>query len=113
MARIVFSHYRCKRPPRMKKTKAAAIACGPIVAKTATAEPERTKRLQPKHRPGKDVPAHPFPITQIVVTKGTKELKAMRADRMPARPRKPDPEVEEFFARNVRPGGPQAPPRKP
>ena len=40
-------------------------------------------------------------IARIVVSKGLKELRAMRADRMAAQPREPDPDVEAFFARNL------------
>ena len=36
-------------------------------------------------------------------------LKRLRAELRMAQPREPSPKVEEFFARNVRPGGPLPP----
>jgi len=48
----------------------------------------------------------------IVVTTNQKRLKRLRAELRMAEPREPSPEVDAFFARNVRPGGPLAPERK-
>jgi hypothetical protein len=46
---------------------------------------------------------------RVVVATRQKRLKRLRAELRMAEPREPSPEVEAFFARNVRPGGPLPP----
>jgi hypothetical protein len=81
---VVYAH-RPKRPP--KKQKASAIA---RAAKAAAA----TKALP-------------------VIVKPTREklLKRLRQERAQQSDAEPSPEVDAFFARNVRPGGPLPPKR--
>jgi hypothetical protein len=54
-----------------------------------------------------DTPAKPMPT--IVVATSQKRLKRLRAELRMAQPSEPSPEVDAFFARNVRPGGPLPP----
>jgi hypothetical protein len=75
--------HRPKRPPKKQKPSALARA-----AKAAAA----TKAL----------PA-------IVTPTGEKQLKRLRQERAQQAVAEPSPEVDAFFARNVRPGGPLPP----
>lgn len=63
----------------------------------------RYKRPPPKK--AKAGPPKPVPPT-IVVGIGEKRMKRLRAERRAAEPREPSPEIEAFFARNVRPALP-------
>jgi hypothetical protein len=45
-------------------------------------------------------------LLTIVVATNQKRLKRLRAELRMAQPGEPSPEVDAFFARNVRPGGP-------
>ena len=48
----------------------------------------------------------------IVATTSEKQLKRLRAERAQQAEAEPSPEIEAFFARNVRPGGPLPASRK-
>jgi hypothetical protein len=51
-------------------------------------------------------------ITQtVVVIPNEKRARLLRAERWAAKPREPSPEVNAFFTKNVRPGGPLPPKR--
>jgi hypothetical protein len=63
----------------------------------------RPKKAKPAPVPGTDQK----PV--IVAATGEKQLKRQHAERRAAEPREPSPEVDAFFARNVRPGGPLPP----
>ena len=66
---------------------------------------------RPKRPPAKK-PAKAVEITQAVITApDEKRARLLRAERKAAEPRELSPEIEAFFARNVRPGGPVAPER--
>jgi hypothetical protein len=86
MTRIVVYAHRPKRPP---KQKASALA---RAAKAAAA----TKAL----------PA-------IVKPTSEKQLKRLRMERAQQPDAEPGPEIEAFFARNVRPGSPLRAEREP
>jgi hypothetical protein len=81
---VVVTHYRYKRPPPKKKPSAMARA-----EKAAAA----TKALPTVVRPTSE-----------------RLLKRLRAERA-QQANTPNPEVDAFFARNVRPGGPIPPKR--
>jgi hypothetical protein len=81
MTRIVVYVHRPKRPPKKTKADVAPI-----------------KRAAE-------------PVLTVVVTASPKQLKRLRAERWFAKPREPTPEVEAFFAHNVRPRGPLPPER--
>jgi hypothetical protein len=48
-------------------------------------------------------------LPTVVVATNQKRLKRLRAELRMAEPHEPSPEVEAFFACNVRPGGPIPP----
>jgi hypothetical protein len=80
MPRIVVYAHRPKRPPPKQKASALAHA-----AKGATKVPV------------------------IVKPSSEKPLKRLRAERAQETSTEPSPEIDAFFARNVRPGGPLPP----
>jgi hypothetical protein len=82
MAHIVVYARRPKRPP--PKQKASAL--------TGTAKAATNVRA-------------------IVTPTSEKQLKGLRMERAKQSASEPNPEVEAFFARNVRPGGPLPPER--
>jgi hypothetical protein len=92
MAIVVYAH-RPKRPPPKQKASALARAA------KAAAAPE----------------LHSAPGTKSVIVKPTSEklLKRLRMERAQQPSGEPGPEIDAFFARNVRPGGPLPPERKP
>jgi hypothetical protein len=76
----------------------------------------RPKRAPPKKKAsagGVDEPTTK-PRPRIVVVTSEKQLKRQREDQARAAQAntEKDPEIEAFFARNVRPGGALPPPRK-
>jgi hypothetical protein len=79
MTIVVYSH-RPKRPP--PKQKASALA---------RAEKAATK------------------VPTIVKPTSEKQLKRLRTERAQQADAEPSPEIDAFFARNVRPGGPLPP----
>jgi hypothetical protein len=84
MPRIAVYAHRPKRPPPKQKPSALARA-----AKAAAV----TKALP------------------TIVTTSEKQLKRLRMERAQQAASEPSPEVDAFFARNARPGGPLAPQR--
>jgi hypothetical protein len=114
MSRIVVTSYRYKRPPPKKKLRAVEIAATVVVrpAKAPAADERSRKRPEPEHQSTAAPPSRP-PLPTIVVATNQKRLKRLRAELRTAEPHEPSPEVDAFFARNVRPGGPLPPARKP
>jgi hypothetical protein len=102
---IVVTHYRYKRPPPKKKPRAAEVAAAVVVH---APEPVRPR---PKAKPAAAPPSRP-PLPTVVVATNQKRLKRLRAELRMAEPHEPSPEIDAFFARNVRPGGPLPPARK-
>jgi hypothetical protein len=100
---IVVTSYRYKRPPpKQKKPRAVEVA--------AATAPVVVHRPRPKPEADTKPPSRP-PLPTVVVATNQKRLKRLRAELRMAEPREPNPEVEAFFARNVRPGGPIPPKR--
>jgi hypothetical protein len=65
---------------------------------------------RPPKRPPKQAKPKPAPaLPAVVVTPDAKRTRILRAERWAAQHRDPSPEVEAFFARNVRSGGPLPP----
>jgi hypothetical protein len=86
------------------------IAATVVVRPSKPPADERgTKRPAPKAQSA-GTPSRP-PLPTIVVATNQKRLKRLRAELRLAEPREPSPEVDAFFARNVRPGGPIPPKR--
>ena len=107
--RIVVYAYRYKRPPPKKKPRVVEIAAAVVVHAPkpgGNGKPSRPKAKQPAAAP----PGRP-PLPAIVVGTNQKRLKRLRAELRVAEPHEPSPEVDAFFARNVRPGGPISPKR--
>jgi hypothetical protein len=52
-------------------------------------------------------------LPAILTTTSEKQLKRLRMERAQQLSTEPSPEIDAFFARNVRPGGPLPPERKP
>jgi hypothetical protein len=109
MTRIVVTSYRYKRPPPKKK--GGAVDGAPtVVVHTPKSQPD-SKRPRPQAKqPAAAPPSRPR-LPTVVVATNQKRLKRLRAELRMAEPGEPSPEVEAFFARNVRPGGP-IPPHK-
>jgi hypothetical protein len=84
MTIVVYAH-RPKRPPPKQKASALARAAQAAAKASST----------------------------IVTPTGEKQLKQLRMERAKQATTEPSPYVGAFFARNVRPGGPLPPPRKP
>jgi len=103
---IIVASYRYKHPPPKKKPRAVEIAAAVVVH---APKPERPR---PKAKPAAAPPSRP-PLPTVVVATNQKRLKRLRAELRMAQPREPSPEMEAFFARNVRPGGPLPPECKP
>jgi hypothetical protein len=106
---IVVTSYRYKRPPPKKKPRAVEIAAAVVVH---TPKPEAGgKRPRPNAKlPAAAPPSRP-PLPTAVVATNQRRLKHLRAELRMAELREPAPEVDAFFARNVRPGGPLPPKR--
>jgi hypothetical protein len=86
---------------------AAAVV---VHASKAPADARSKKRPAPQSTGAP--PSRP-PLPTIVVATSQKRLKRLRAELRTAEPHEPSPEVDAFFVRNVRPGGPLPPERKP
>jgi hypothetical protein len=106
---IVVTSYRYKRPPPKKKPRAVEIAAAVVVH--APKVEAAGKRPRPKAKPPAAAPPIRPPLPTVVVATNQKRLKHLRAELRMAEPREPSPEVDAFFARNVRPGGPLPPKR--
>ena len=108
-ARIVVTSYRYKRPSPKKKPRAVESAATVVVHAAKPAGD--SKRRRPKAKlPAAPLPTRP-PLPTIVVATNQKRLKRLRAELRMAAPSEPSPEVDAFFARDVRPGGPLPPKR--
>jgi hypothetical protein len=106
---IVVTSYRYKRPPPKKKPRAVEVAATVVVHQP---KPEGdTKRARPKAKQPAAAPLTRPPLPTVVVATNQKRLKRLRAELRMAEPHEPSPEVDAFFARNVRPGGPIPPKR--
>jgi hypothetical protein len=106
---IVVTSYRYKRPPPKKKPRAVEVAATVVVH---APKPEGdTKRARPKVKQPPAAPTTRPPLPTVVVATNQKRLKRLRAELRMAEPHEPSPEVDAFFARNVRPGGPIPPKR--
>jgi hypothetical protein len=105
---IVVTSYRYKRPPPKKKPRAVEVAATVVVH---TPKPEGDARPRPKAKQPAAAPPTRPPLPTVVVATNQKRLKQLRAELRLAEPREPSPEVDAFFARNVRPGGPIPPNR--
>jgi hypothetical protein len=104
---IVVTSYRYKRPPPKKKPRAVEVAATVVVR---PAKPEADgKRPRPKAKPPPAAPPSRPPLPTVVVATSQKRLKRLRAELRTAEPGEPNPEVNAFLARNVRPGGPLPP----
>jgi hypothetical protein len=111
MTRIVVYAHRYKRPRSKKKPRAVEIAATVVVRPSKPPADERgTKRPVPQPQSA-GTPSRPSLPTIVVATSQTR-LKRLRAELRMAEPHEPSPEVDAFFARNVRPGGPMPPARK-
>jgi hypothetical protein len=82
MVRIVITHYRYKRPPPKKKTKAADVAPAQVVR---SAKPKATAKSPD------NVSARPPPT--IAVSASGKQSKRLSADRLLALAREPKPRL--------------------
>jgi hypothetical protein len=102
---IVVTSYRYKRPPPKKKPRAVEVAASVVVH---TPEPVADARPRPETKQTAAAPPKRPPLPTVVVATNQKRL---RAELRMAEPQEPSPEVEAFFARNVRPGGPIPPKR--
>jgi hypothetical protein len=107
---IVFCAHRYKRPPPKKKLRAAEIAAAVVAHEPKQAADELGKK-RPVTKPQSVGTSRRPPLPTVVVATDQKQLKRLRAELRMAQPREPSPEVEAFFARNVRPGGPMPPKR--
>jgi hypothetical protein len=114
MTRIVVYAHRYKRPPPKKKPRTVELAATVVVHAPKPAADERGKKRPVAKAQSAAAPPSRPPLRTVVIATNQKRLKRLRAELRMARPREPSPEVEAFFARNVRPGGPLAPdlPRK-
>jgi len=106
---IVVTSYRYKRPPPMKKGRAVEAAATVVVHTPPAKSPAASQRKGPAQA-ADSAPSRP-PLPTVVVATNQKRLKRLRAELRMAQPGEPSPEVEAFFARNVRRGGP-IPPHK-
>jgi hypothetical protein len=109
MARIVVTHHRYKRPSPKKKPRAVELAATVVVhapkpAQRSGASPPPPPRT--KEKPAAAPPPSRPPLPTVVVATNQKRLKRLRAELRMAELHAPSPEVEAFFARNVRLGGP-------
>ena len=111
MTRIVVYAHRYKRPPPKKKPRVVEAPATVVVHAPKAPADERGKK-RPAQPQSTVAPSRP-PLPTIVVAKNQKRLKRLRAELRMAQPHESSPEVDAFFARNVRPGGPLAPERKP
>jgi hypothetical protein len=113
MPRIVVTHYRYKRPPPKKKPRAVEVAATVVVvhAPKSPAADKRSKKRPVAKAQGADAPPSRPPLPTVVVATSQKRLKRLRAELEMAEPHEPSPEMEAFFAHNVRPGGPLPPKR--
>ena len=109
MVRIVVYTHHYKRPPPKKKAPAVKITAALVVHAPKAAGDERETRQRPHVRTFRIVgtPSRQ-PLPAVVVATSEKRLKLLRAERWAAQPREPSPEIQAFFARNVRPGGPRS-----
>jgi hypothetical protein len=106
---IVVTSYRYKRPPPKKKPRAVEVAATAVVHRPKPVA--AGKRPRPKAKPPAAVPPSRPALPTVVVATSQKRLKRLRAELRMAEPHEPSPEVDAFFARNVRPGGPIPPKR--
>jgi hypothetical protein len=107
--RIVVYAHRYRRPPPKKKPRAVEIAAT-VVVHAPKPEPD-SKRPRPKAKQPAAAPPSRPPLPTVVAATNQKRLKRLRAELRMAEPSEPSPEVEAFFAHNVRPGGPIPPKR--
>jgi hypothetical protein len=107
---IVVTSYRYKRPPPKKKQKGPAVEVAAVVHRPQPKPEADTNRSRPTVKPPTAAaPLSRPPLPTVVVATNQKRLKRLRAELRMAELREPNPEVEAFFARNVRPGGPIPP----
>jgi hypothetical protein len=109
MAIVAYAH-RYKRSPPKKKLQAAEIAVTMVVYAPKTATDESGKK-RPVTKPQSTVTPSRPPLPTVVVATSQKRLKRLRAELRMAELREPSPEIDAFFARNVRPGEPIRPKR--
>jgi hypothetical protein len=112
MTRIVVYAHRYKRPPPKKKARAVEFAAAAVVHAPKSPADERGKKRAVTTPQRADAPPSRPPLPTVVVATSQKRLKRLRAEPRMAQPREPNPEVDAFFARNVRPGGPLSPAKR-
>jgi hypothetical protein len=103
----VVTHYRYKRPPPKRKPRAVEIAAT-VVARPLKPPADARGKKRPAPKAQSAGTSRP-PLPTVVVAISQKRLKRLRAELRMAEPHEPSPDVDAFFARNVRPGGPLPP----
>jgi hypothetical protein len=100
----------CARKPRVYERPSENEALQEL-AETVCRRMLADKHWRRRRVPEAAAPPSGLPLPTVVFATSQKRLKRLRAELRTAVPREANPEVNAFFARNVRPGGPISPKR--